>query len=85
MLQICKVRNIPHIIECLKNTLAIRVPRWKSKLRNAYIIAVYHQLVKNIDQLQHYIQHTRQKGLDIIEFQIATINKIAMHAQLGNP
>ena len=55
-LQICKVRNIPHIVECLKGTPAIRIPRWRSEMRTSYIIAINNQSVQNIDHRQQYIQ-----------------------------
>ena len=55
-LKICKLRNIPQIVECLKGTPAIRIPRWRSEIKNAYIIAVDNQSVQTIDQIQQCIQ-----------------------------
>ena len=84
-LKMCKLRNIPQIVECLKGTPVIRIPRWRSEIINASIIAVDNQSVQTIDHIQHCIQQVRQKGYDTIDFKIVTMSKITMHPQLGIP
>ena len=84
-LQSCATRNIPQIVECLKSTPAIRIPRWKSELKNAYIVAVDNNAVKTIDQVKNQITIAREKGYKQVDIQIATFEKISMHPQLGVP
>ena len=82
-LQICKTRNIPQIIECLKSTPAICMPRWRTELKNGYIIAVNNNPVQTIDQVKYEITNARNKALTTVDIQIATFEKIAMHPQQG--
>ena len=60
-LQSCATRNIPQIVECLKSTPAIRIPRWKTELKNAYIIAVDNNEVRTIDQVKDQIHIARER------------------------
>ena len=82
-LQICKTRNITQIIECLKSTPAIRIPRWRTEVKHGYIIAVNNNPVQTIDQVKYEITNARNKALTTVDIQIATFEKIAMHPQQG--
>ena len=83
ILQICKTRNITQIIECLKSTPAIRIPRWRTEVKHGYIIAVNNNPVQTIHQVKGEITNARNKALTTVDIQIATFEKIAMHPQQG--
>ena len=81
-LHICETRHIPQIIDCIKSTPAIRIPRWRTELKNGYVIAVNNIPVSTIDDIHQQIQHIREKSIQSVDIQIATLHKIAMHPQL---
>ena len=85
ILQICKNRQIPQIIDCMKSTPAIRIPQWRTELKHGYIIAVNNIPVSTIDDIHQHIQHIREKGTQSVDIQIATLHKIAIYLQLGLP
>ena len=84
-LQSCATKNIPKIVEYLKSTPAIRIPRWKTELNNAYIVAVNNNEVKTIDEVKNQINIAREKRYKDVDIQIATFETIFMHPQLGVP
>ena len=56
-LQICKTRHIPQIINCIKSTPIIRIPRWCTEIKHGYIIAINNTPVSTIDDIHQQIQH----------------------------
>ena len=68
-----------------KSTPVIRIPRWRTELRHGYSIAINNTPVSTINDIHQQIQHIREKGIQSVVVQIATLHKLAMHLQLGLP
>jgi dUTP pyrophosphatase len=80
----CKTRNLPKLLDCDKGSSSIRLPLWRSQLRNAYITHINDIAIYNITQIESIIQQLRkdQTSLDIT---FATIDKQNLHPQFGVP
>lgn len=84
-LQMCQHRNLPQLLLCEHGTPAMRISKWRSELRNAYILQVAGSHVSSINCIQNVIKQCRAKHLKDIVICFATIDKIAMHPQNGTP
>ena len=78
-LKICKTRNIPQSIEYLKSAPAICIPCWRTELKHGYIIDVNDNSVQTIDQVEYEITNARKNSLAMVDIQIVTFQKIAIH------
>jgi deoxyuridine 5'-triphosphate nucleotidohydrolase len=82
---LCPDRNIPQLKECKPGTSSIRIPRWRSELRDAYITYINDTPIHNMDDLNNIFQKIRSTNQDQFKIGFSTINKQAMHPQLGIP
>ena len=86
VLEMCKHRNLPKLIDCHKGNSFMRVPKWRSELRHSYITeinGVKMQSVEDIVEIIKSVRETNSRAELTIEF--STISKQAMHPQLGVP
>jgi dUTP pyrophosphatase len=86
IMQQCPTRGLPQLINCKKGSSSIRIPKWRSELRNAYITHVNNIPTYTINQIKNYIQAFRKSNpTDNIKISFATIHKQSMHPQFGVP
>ena len=71
--------------DCKKLTPCAKLPRWRSELRDAFIISVGGKPISTIQQFQELIHEARQANKMEIEVGFATIAKHAIHPQQGVP
>ena len=83
-LEICPQRNLPRLKGCLKGTPAVRISRWRSVLRNAYILSVNGSDVTTIDDVVEAISLAKGKN-DDVSIVFGTMEKSALHPQNGTP
>ena len=84
-IDICKNRDLPLLIGIEKGTSATRIKRWKSELRNGYITHVNDIPVRNIDEIKTHIAKAKDNKEKSVKVGFSTINKQAIHPQLGIP
>lgn len=70
------------LISCSKGTPAGKILRWRSTLRDSFVLAVDHTPISDITSLKKAIQ---QWDKPTIMFTFGTIEKQAMHPQTGVP
>ena len=81
----CPNRNIPQLIDCKPGTSSIRIPKWRSELRLAYITHINGQHVHSMNDIVNIFTKIRSKKQHHFKIGFSTINKQAMHPQLGVP
>ncbi len=84
-IEICKHRHLPKLIDIKPATSASRIKRWRSELRDAYITAINGIAVQSIDDIKHHLAKARSASESSIKIGFSTIQKQAMHPQLGIP
>ena len=84
-IMLCPHRNLPQLIECEQSTPAMRISKWRSQLRQAYITHIDDIPVKTIKDIHDRIKSLRKQGKAIIKIGFATIEKVAIQAQKGTP
>merc|ERR1712154_590446 len=70
------------LLSCSKGTPAGKIPRWRSTLRDSFVLAVDHTPISDITSLKRAIQ---QCDNPTITFTFGTIKKQAMHPHTGVP
>jgi hypothetical protein len=50
-IQECEQRTLPKLIGCKPGTSAMRIPRWRSELRNSCITYIDNEQVNNMDDI----------------------------------
>ena len=86
VLEQCSTRNLPQLKDCKKGSSTIRIPLWKSQLRNSFITHINGISTYTINQIQSIIKTTRQHSpTEPIDITFATIEKQSMHPQFGVP
>ena len=83
-LEICPLRNLPRLKSCVKGTPAARISRWRSVLRNAYILSINGSSITTIDDVVETIS-SAQTNNDEIRIVFGTMDKSALHPQHGTP
>ena len=81
----CPSRNRLRIIDMALSTPASRIPKWRSTLRNAYVISVQGQPIHDEDSLLNAIKHARQEGYLNLQCVFATDKSYGIHPQEGIP
>ena len=81
----CPDRNIPMLIDCKPGTSAIRIPKWRSQLRRAYITHINGEQTNSIDDIRSIFNKIRNQKQHQFKIGFSTIEKQAMHPQLGVP
>jgi dUTP pyrophosphatase len=81
----CDIRNIPKLVDCKAGTSSIRIPRWRSELRDAYIIHINGTIIHNMTDIQSCFAKIRNTKQNEFSIGFSTISKQAMHPQLGVP
>ena len=84
-LQMCPNFGIPKVNDCKRSTPCAQLPRWRSQLRNAYITSVNNIPVATVDEFKAKVRQARTDNLKNIEIGFATIERTAMHPQMGIP
>ena len=77
--------NRVQLVECIKSTPAARIPKWRTVLKNAFLIRVNDIKTASIDQVREQIKKATSTKEKIITCTFATIDKTAMHPQQGVP
>ena len=70
------------LIACNKGTPAGRIERWRSTIKNGFLLAVNEQPVNSETQLQQAIRECNDNTFDI---RIGMVEKQALHPQTGVP
>ena len=84
ILKTCPKRNLPIIQECAKSTPAAKLPRWRSTMRGAYLLALNDTPIKSEeDVIQFFCQQPQSHAT--VAIKMGTIQKIAMHPDDGVP
>ena len=81
-LQHCKTQDRPQLIACSKGTPAGRINKWRSTLRNGFVLAINKQPVQTIPEIKQMIKDNTDTHLT---FTFGTIDRHAMHPQSGVP
>lgn len=84
-ISMCTNRNLPQLIDCKPGSSAIRIPKWRSELRLAYITHINGEptnTMYDIDKIMIKIKNKQQHHFTI---GFSTIQKQALHPQLGVP
>lgn len=81
----CPHRNLPTLQDCEPSTAAMRIPRWRSELKGAYITSVNDTPVATTDEVENLIQIAIQSKSDAVKIHFSTIDRQAMHPQYGIP
>ena len=81
----CPKRRLPILLHCKPGTSAMRIPRWRSELRNAYITSINDTVVNSMADVRHIFQQIRTNKDKEVKISFSTIEKQAMHPQLGIP
>jgi dUTP pyrophosphatase len=84
-IQECNQRSLPKLIGCKPGTSAMRIPRWRSELRNSYITHIDNEQVNNMEDINKIFRSVQTRNLKEVKIGFATIEKQAMHPQLGVP
>lgn len=85
-LEHCTIRNLPQLKDCQRGSSSIRIPLWRSQLRNAYITHINGIAIYSITQIESIIKQLRELDHTCeIEFTFATIERQDMHPQFGVP
>ena len=83
-IDMCPRRNRPILKNCLKGTPAARIARWRSTLRNAYILSVNDIPVNNLSDITELIKKAQDFG-NPIDVVFGTMEKHSLHPQHGTP
>ena len=81
----CPTRGLPMLVDCKPGTSSMRIPRWRSELRNAYVTYVNDTSVKSMADIDHIFTKIRNTKQTQFKIGFSTIAKQAMHPQLGIP
>ena len=84
-LHTCPNFGLPRVKDCKRSTPCAKLPRWRSELRGAYVTSVNGIPVSTVSEYEERVQQMRQQGSKEIEIGFATVEKAAMHPQLGVP
>ncbi len=84
-LRMCPDRNLPQLVDCKNGTSAARIKRWRSELKQAYIIHINDQPVATLDEIATAFDTVRAANDKTVKVGFSTISKQAMHPQLGVP
>ena len=81
----CPLRGLPKLVDCKPGTSAIRIPKWRSELRDAYITHVDNVPTNSLSDISRQFQLIRNEQRADVKIGFSTINKQSMHPQLGVP
>ena len=84
-LEQCTDRQLPQLLECLRGSSSIRIPRWRSELRHSYVTHVNDIPIHTIDDIKLHVTKAITNLEASIKIGFATIERQAMHPQYGIP
>ena len=85
-LEMCDKRTLPKLIDCNKGMSAIKIPKWRSELRNGYVTTINNIPVKDVDSIRRLIHKARCfTPQSPIKIGFSTIDQVAIHPQYGIP
>jgi len=77
------------LLNCSKGTPTARIPKWRSQLRGAQLVAINEVKVKSIADVVRTIRSLKVKSnrdkTSEVNLEFVTIEKVAMHPQRGVP
>ena len=85
IIQICKDRKLPILVDCKRGSSSIRVQRWKRELKNGYITSINDSPVHTIEDIITLIATARTNQCTSINVGFSTLEKQSMHPQFGIP
>ena len=85
ILRQCTEKKLPQLVDCKKGSSMMKVQRWRSELRHAYITHVNGLEVHSINDVAAIIRKARAHGEMELKLHFATMEKQAMHPQFGIP
>lgn len=84
-IQICTKRDLPILVDCKRGTSAMKIQKWKSELRNAYITSINDTPIHSINDIKTQFEQLHQHKPSAIKIGFSTIKKQSMHPQHGIP
>jgi len=81
----CSARNRLRLIDMHPGTPGSRLPKWRSILRNTYLISVQDLPITTLENLHQAIQHARSLGTLKINCKFAVDRSYGIHPQEGIP
>ena len=85
LLEQCSDRQLPQLLDCKRGSSSIRIPRWRSELRNSFITHVNDIPITTIKEIQTHVQKAITNHEKTVKIGFATIERQAMHPQYGIP
>lgn len=82
-LQLCQHRSRLQLKDMVLSTPASRIPKWRSTLRNAYLITFNGKSIHNMDDLIQAISQARHTGMINPTCQFATDKSYGIHPHHG--
>jgi hypothetical protein len=82
-IEMCAERNIPKLINCKKGTPAMKITRWRSKLKNTYITTVNDIEISNVEDIKQHIKKCIDMKESAVKIGFSTIEKQALQPQYG--
>ena len=73
------------LVDCKPGTSAIRIHKWRSELRHAYITHIDNIPVHSLPEINTQLQRIRNDKRPDVKIGFSTIAKQSMHPQLGVP
>ena len=83
-LELCPYRNLPCLKNCAKGTPAARITRWRSVLRNGYVLSINGTPVSTVEDICTSITKTQDLHKDVVVV-FGIIEKASLHPQNGTP
>ena len=80
-----KLGNRLQLIQCLKSTPSARIPKWRSTLRNSFLVAINDIHVTSEGDVKEIIAMARERKDKTITCKFATVEKVGLHPQEGIP
>jgi dUTP pyrophosphatase len=81
----CSARNRLRLIDMHPGTPGSRLPKWRSVLRNAYLISVQDSQITTLEDVKQAIQHARSLGTLKINCKFAVVKSYGIHLHEGIP
>ena len=79
------------LLNCKKGTPAARVPKWRSQLRGAMLVAVNQKKVQTMEEVVRTLDELRVKvasqkaSQQVVDLTFVTLEKVSIHPQKGVP
>lgn len=83
--EMCNYRHRLRLADMVISTPASRVPRWRSTLRNAYILTIQDQPIYNTGHIEEAVATARRQGLMKLQVVFSTDQSYGIHPMEGIP